>query len=142
MAYDLNIMGDPDNENTALAVDNTAIDGIVALTQRCMILLLTDSSVPENLGVGTTLPSYLKTVGNRPNNDELQNWFNIACQTVKNDLVSSQSQDLPADQKLADLDVTFAEGENDTAYIVIRVESEAGTTYEIKYPVDDIYKEQ
>ena len=140
MSFDLNIMGDPDTLVTALSTDNTAIEGIVALAQRVMVLLFTDAEDPNNLGIGTSIPSYVNTVGNRPSNDALQNIFNIAVQTIRTDLIGYQSPDLPDDQKLQDLKVTIVTGERDAAFVELSIVSVAGDEYSIKYPVDDIYQ--
>jgi len=137
MSADINILGNPDQQQAALRVDGTAIYGIQKLVQRSLVLLYTDIEDPVRLGVGTDLP---RGDQSRNNYDiqELQMLFEIALGKVQSILLSSTSLETPADERIKEFRASSETTDRGEVSMDITVRSQADTEFVVRVPIASI----
>jgi hypothetical protein len=137
MSVDINILGNPQQQQAALRIDGTAIYGIQKLVQRSLILLYTDIEDPLRLGVGTDLP---RGDQSRNNYDiqELQTLFEIALGKVQSILLSTTSLETPADERIKEFRAGAETTDRGEVSMDITVRSQADTEFVVRVPIASI----
>jgi len=138
MAFDLAILGDPENTVSALAVDNTANDGIYKLVQRIMILLLTDIEAPNSNGFGTNLPGIVFSA-NISNPEVLQGSFDIAQSAVLTQIRETTDPDAPEDEQLEGLSSELVRLDRDEILMNLTVIAVSGDLTTVSAPISNIF---
>jgi hypothetical protein len=138
MAYDLAILGDPENTVSALAVDNTANDGVYKLVQRILVLLFTDVNGTGSAGYGTDLSGEVLSA-NISDPEIVQNLFNLAQAKVQEQLQETTALDAPDDEVLKDMiSVVRSGSEDDELFVDVTITTEAGTQITVSAPISSI----
>jgi len=138
MSFDINIMGSPDNSETALSTDNTAIQGIQKLVQRALIIMFTDVNDPFNVGIGTSVISQTQGA-NITDIDIVSGIFNIAAAETKTVLVNNTPTSAPDDEKVSDIKAIINRAVTRGELLVdITITSQAGDTVSVSVPVTSI----
>jgi len=142
MTYDLAILGDPYQTESALAIANEANDGLYKLTQKILILLFTDASSAYNLGVGTSLPQDVISA-NITDKKVIQGLFKIGMSKIRSVIHAQTPFDAPDDEKLKDFDVVVVDGDSEGILDVeVTVTSVAEGTLAVRVPVTNLFTSQ
>jgi hypothetical protein len=135
--FDLNILGDLENDRSLLDVDNTAVTGVAKLVQRILVFLFKDNENPNNLGFGTNLPRTVFSA-NVQNEEVLKNTFQIAADRAIEALRQTTPTAAPLDEQVDKIEVEIQEAESrDTVDVLLTVSTLAGDTRTIKVPLSD-----
>jgi hypothetical protein len=138
MALDVAIMGDPRQEVTALAIDNTANDGIYKLAQRVMIVLLTDREDPIQLNAGTGVPGQAFSA-NVTDLEVIRGQFTNGMSEVRDVLNQTVTTETPDDERLANYEVKVREqSAPDKVDVEILITSEAGNQAVVRLPISNL----
>jgi hypothetical protein len=135
--WDMNILGAPADDRSDLANTNEAIDGIMKLAQRVMVLLLTDSTVSTNIGIGTTLPTIIFSANNQEAS-VFKNEVDQALDSVLDLLKRSQKTDDPDDEKIDRLTSKVLIDTADEATIDVGIVAQSGDETTVSFPVTNI----
>jgi hypothetical protein len=137
MSTDINIMGDPTNDRPLLAIDGPCIEGIMTLTQKIMILLLSDQDTET---YGTRVPAILRDSAN-VDPSILSNVFTTAMADVREILDETYLEDTPDDERLDSYVIEVTNTNEDTISVDITITAISGDSTELKMPIDATSKE-